>query len=111
MNPLGCPVASDLSGDPDDARVMDRYAQHLTERVGNDELAASSAQTYYNIISGFCSYCVRDGVLPSNPTRRDRAKNYQPTIAMVANSSGIPTPRAVSPLDRRSDLRGDRDGR
>lgn len=58
---------------------MRRYAQHLTERVGDDELAASSAQTYYNIISGFCSYCVRDGVLPANPALRDRAREELPT--------------------------------
>lgn len=32
---------------------MCRYAQHLTERVGDDELAAVSTPTYYNIISGF----------------------------------------------------------
>jgi integrase len=63
----------------DGARVMRRYAQHLTERVGNDELAASSAQTYYNIVSGFLSYCVRDGVLPTNPALRDRAREELPT--------------------------------
>ncbi|MFC7192636.1 tyrosine-type recombinase/integrase [Halocatena marina] len=72
--------AVDRLEDPDDgARVMRRYAQHLTERVGEDELAASSAQTYYNIVSGFCSYCVRDGVLPSNPALRDRAREELPT--------------------------------
>jgi integrase len=63
----------------DGARVMRRYAQDLTERVGNDELAASSAQTYYNIVSGFLSYCVRDGVLPTNPALRDRAREELPT--------------------------------
>jgi integrase len=61
------------------ARVMRRYAQQLTERVGDDELAAASARTYYNIISGFLSYCVRDGVLPTNPALRDRAREELPT--------------------------------
>lgn len=61
------------------AGVLRRYAQHLTERVGDDELAASSAQTYYNIVSGFLSYCVRDGVLPTNPALRDRAREELPT--------------------------------
>jgi integrase len=61
------------------ARVMRRYAQQLTERVGDDELAASSAQTYYNIVSGFLSYCVRDGVLPTNPALRERAREELPT--------------------------------
>jgi integrase len=61
------------------ARVMRRYAQQLTERVGDDELAAASAQTYYNIVSGFLSYCVRDDVLPTNPALRDRAREELPT--------------------------------
>jgi integrase len=61
------------------ASVMRRYAQSLTERVGDDELAASSAQTYYNIVSGFLSYCVRDGMLPTNPALRDRAREELPT--------------------------------
>jgi integrase len=68
-----------LANTDDGARVMRRYAQDLTERVGNDELAASSAQTYYNIVSGFLSYCVRDGVLPTNPALRDRAREELPT--------------------------------
>jgi integrase len=68
-----------LTDTDDGARVMRRYAQDLTERVGNDELAASSAQTYYNIVSGFLSYCVRDGVLPTNPALRDRAREELPT--------------------------------
>ncbi|WP_330633347.1 tyrosine-type recombinase/integrase [Halocatena halophila] len=66
--------------DPDaGAQILRRYAQHLTTKVGDDELAASSAHTYYNIISGFCSYCVRDGVLPSNPAQRERAREELPT--------------------------------
>jgi integrase len=68
-----------LANTDDGARVMRRYAQDLTERVGNDELAAASAQTYYNIVSGFLSYCVRDGVLPTNPALRDRAREELPT--------------------------------
>lgn len=66
-------------GTPDDgAQVLRRYAQHLAKNVDEGELAASSAHTYYNIISGFCSYCVRDGVLPSNPAHRDRAREELP---------------------------------
>jgi integrase len=70
---------SALTDTDDGARVMRRYAQDLTERVGDDELAASSAQTYYNIVSGFLSYCVRDGVLPTNPALRERAREELPT--------------------------------
>lgn len=70
---------SALAETDDGARVMRRYAQTLTKRVGNDELAASSAQTYYNIVSGFLSYCVRDGVLPTNPALRERAREELPT--------------------------------
>ncbi len=66
--------------DPDaGAQVLRRYAQHLSTQVGRDDFAASSAHTYYNIVSGFCSYCVRDGVLPSNPAQRERAREELPT--------------------------------
>ncbi|MFC6825213.1 hypothetical protein ACFQEV_09430 [Halopelagius fulvigenes] len=37
-----------------------------------------TAQMYYNVISGFLGFCVRDGVLSRNPATTDRAREPLP---------------------------------
>lgn len=66
----------------DDARgttVMRRYAQRLARRVDAGAISASSAETYYNVVSGFLSYAVRDGELAANPAVRERAREALPS--------------------------------
>lgn len=47
-----------------------RYAQELADRVEADELAASSANTYYDIVRAWFGWCVRDGRIPENPAEK-----------------------------------------
>jgi site-specific recombinase XerD len=69
-----------------DARQLDdiddqdcrRYAQDLADRVRDDELAASSANTYYDIVRAWFSWCVRDGRLAENPADSLRATEDLP---------------------------------
>ncbi|WP_323676294.1 tyrosine-type recombinase/integrase [Halorubellus sp. PRR65] len=56
-----------------------RYAQHLADRVRADELAASSANTYYDVVRAFLGWCVRDGRIPENPADTLRATEDLPT--------------------------------
>jgi site-specific recombinase XerD len=55
-----------------------RYAQHLADEVQADELAASSATTYYDVVRAWLGWCVRDGRLPENPADSLRATEDLP---------------------------------
>ena len=69
---------NDLGDQEKGATIMRRYAQCLRQRVQENDIAPSTARTYYNIISGFLSFAVRDGVLDRNPARTDRAHEPLP---------------------------------
>ena len=56
-----------------------RYAQHLADRVREEDLAASSANTYYDVVRAFLGWCVRDGRIPENPADTLRATEDLPT--------------------------------
>lgn len=58
-----------------------RYAQHLADRVRDGDLAASSANTYYDVVRAFLGWCVRDGRIPENPADTLRATEDLPTDA------------------------------
>jgi site-specific recombinase XerD len=58
-----------------------RYAQHLADRVRDDDLAASSANTYYDVVRAWLGWCVRDGRIPENPADTLRATEDLPTDA------------------------------
>ncbi|RYJ08497.1 site-specific integrase [Halogeometricum borinquense] len=59
-------------------QLLRRYSDRLAQRVEADGISASSAQTYYNVISGFLGFCVRDGALTRNPALADRAREPLP---------------------------------
>jgi integrase len=62
----------------DGETTLRRYADRLAQRVDAGGISASSAQTYFNVISGFLGYCVRDGRLSRNPALADRAREPLP---------------------------------
>ncbi|WP_129115463.1 hypothetical protein [Halegenticoccus tardaugens] len=53
---------------------MRHYAQRLRRRVDAGGIEATTARAYYDWISGFLSWCVRDGRLGRNPALRDCAR-------------------------------------
>ncbi|SFR64888.1 tyrosine-type recombinase/integrase [Halogeometricum limi] len=59
-------------------QLLRRYADRLAQRVDSGGISASSAATYYNVVSGFLGYCVRDGVLSRNFALADRAREPLP---------------------------------
>ena len=68
-----------------DTQTMRRYAQHLRRRTRAKKsdgtsggIAASTAQTYYAIISGFLTWCVEDERIPTNPAQANRAQSELP---------------------------------
>jgi len=69
----------------DDIEVIDcrRYAQHLRERVQDDEddLSAASAHAngpYFTIVRAFLGWCVDDERIDANPGRPNRVKEALP---------------------------------
>ncbi len=69
----------------EDLEVIDcrRYAQHLRERVHDDEddLSAASAHAngpYFTIVRAFLGWCVDDERIESNPARPNRVKEALP---------------------------------
>ncbi|MDS0300304.1 site-specific integrase [Halogeometricum sp. S1BR25-6] len=59
-------------------QLLRRYADRLAQRVEAGGISASSAGTYFNVISGFLSFCVRDGDLLRNPALSNRAREPLP---------------------------------
>ena len=57
---------------------MRQYARHLKERVDRDELAGSTANTYWNYIAAFLGWCVYEELLAENPARKRRAEQELP---------------------------------
>ena len=68
---------SDLTGD-DGPLIMRRYAERLDDRVTGGGIAGSTANSYFAYISGFLTYCVRDGRLPTNPALTNTAQEALP---------------------------------
>jgi len=62
-----------------DATDCRRYAQHLADRVRDGEVAASTANTYYDVVRAWLGWCVRDGRIAENPADTLRATEDLPT--------------------------------
>jgi integrase len=63
----------------DDGRfVLRRYAERLDDRVTAGAIAGSTANSYFSYVSGFLTYCVRDGRLPRNPAATTAAREALP---------------------------------
>ena len=60
-------------------RTMRRYAQRLRHRADDGHIEATTAHTYFDWLSGFLSWCVRDGHLGQNPALKQRAREALPT--------------------------------
>jgi site-specific recombinase XerD len=57
---------------------MRQYARQLKERVDCDEIAGSTANTYWNYIAAFLGWCVYEELLAENPARKRRAEQELP---------------------------------
>jgi integrase len=57
---------------------MRQYARHLKERVDRDEIAGSTATTYWNYIAAFLGWCVYEELVAENPARKRRAEEELP---------------------------------
>ncbi|OLZ40472.1 recombinase XerD [Natrinema saccharevitans] len=58
---------------------MRAYAAELRRRTERGEYTASTAGTYYAVVRAFLSWCVRGGILQTNPAATDRAESALPT--------------------------------
>ncbi|WP_436346863.1 tyrosine-type recombinase/integrase [Natronorubrum sp. FCH18a] len=58
---------------------MRAYAAELRSRADRGEYAASTAGTYYAVVRAFLSWCVRGGILESNPAAADAAESALPS--------------------------------
>ncbi|MBB6647805.1 tyrosine-type recombinase/integrase [Halobellus ruber] len=61
-----------------DTRVLVTYASYLRRRVDGDGISPATARNYYDVVSGWLTYCVRRGWLESNPAFRQAPKEELP---------------------------------
>lgn len=61
-----------------DDQACRSYAKHLETKAEGGQITASTAHTYFNYISGFLGYCVRDALLDTNPALKDTATEHLP---------------------------------
>ncbi|MDQ2052150.1 recombinase XerD [Natronolimnohabitans sp. A-GB9] len=64
---------------------MRAYADELRARADRGEYTASTAGTYYAVVRAFLSWCVRGGILESNPAATDAAEATLPTAEERSN--------------------------
>ncbi|QCC60038.1 site-specific integrase [Natrinema thermotolerans] len=57
---------------------MRAYAAELRRRTERGQYTASTAGTYYAVVRAFLSWCVRGGILETNPAATDRAEAALP---------------------------------
>ncbi|WP_327053784.1 tyrosine-type recombinase/integrase [Halomicrococcus gelatinilyticus] len=64
----------------DDVAVIDcrRYARHLKRRTRDDDLKASTANTYYAYVRAFLGFCEADELIERNPAAVSRAQSQLP---------------------------------
>ncbi|WP_317176149.1 tyrosine-type recombinase/integrase [Halomontanus rarus] len=55
-----------------------RYASRLADDEETGDIAASTAHTYFDYVAGFLGYCVREGLLDTNPARKNQATENLP---------------------------------
>ncbi|WP_254768584.1 tyrosine-type recombinase/integrase [Salinilacihabitans rarus] len=61
-----------------DVEHLRSYAATLADRVDRGEYAASTAHTYFAVVRAFLSWCVRGGILESNPAATEAAERALP---------------------------------
>ena len=61
-----------------ETNTLREYGMYLRERSINQELAASTANTYFKYVRAFLSFCVRDELLDTNPANTQRAEEFLP---------------------------------
>ncbi|WP_050052139.1 phage integrase SAM-like domain-containing protein [Halostagnicola sp. A56] len=61
-----------------ETNMLREYGMYLRERAIDQELAASTANTYFNYVRAFLSFCVRDELLDTNPANTQRAEEFLP---------------------------------
>ena len=69
-----------LNRDDSGPRTMRRYAEYLKRRSNAENgIAASTAHRNYETVRGFLTWCVRDGLLDTNPAAKETAESQLPT--------------------------------
>lgn len=79
-----------------DAQGLRLYARALRRAVEREDLAASTAEQYWAIVSAFLGWCVREGLLDSNPALLNEAKEPLP------ESDGDSSPQFWSERERKA---------
>ncbi|MFC4438108.1 MULTISPECIES: tyrosine-type recombinase/integrase [Natrialbaceae] len=78
---------------------MRSYAEELRERTDRGAYTASTAGTYYAVVRAFLSWCVRGGILETNPAAVETAESALPTATNRDEREGWTA-------DRRRELEG-----
>lgn len=76
--------------------AMRQWARTLAARVHDDEITASSAETYYGYVRAYLSWCVDEELLGQNPAEKRRA-----TAELPKDTSSSSDQQFWQPDDRR----------
>lgn len=71
---------------------MRAYAEELARRTDSGEYTASTAGTYFAVVRAFLSWCVRGGILESNPATSSDVESALPTPEPKSGSDNFWTP-------------------
>ncbi|MWV41060.1 site-specific integrase [Natrialba sp. INN-245] len=61
-----------------DSNDLREYGLELREHYIDNEIAGSTANTYFRYVRAFLSFCVRDELLDTNPADTERAEDFLP---------------------------------
>lgn len=64
-----------------DKEVMSEYASHLAECTEDEQIAASTAQTYFHYISAFLGWCREQDLIVTNPATYSEVQEHLPEEA------------------------------
>lgn len=61
-----------------DSNDLREYGLELRDKYIDNEIAGSTANTYFRYVRAFLSFCVRDELLDTNPADTERAEDFLP---------------------------------
>lgn len=64
--------------DERESRDLRQFGLRLADRYRNEEIAGSTANTYFAYVRAFLSFCMRDELPDTNPADTKRAEEYLP---------------------------------
>lgn len=86
-----------------EVRHLVTYARQLRQRVWDDEIAGSTARTYFNYIRAFCEWAVEEEYLSENPAKKKRVSRKLPDDTPAKDRQQVWSPDERAAICRAAD--------